>query len=113
MAIELRIQCVNKRQRPGPHERIQNIGGMFQPPPASPQSPTPPALAWRMSEIEALAKMHAGTHTFYTNVGGKRADVRIGKHLSSHGSPREYLTTEPDGLPPNDLLALPECLKLK
>jgi len=66
-----------------------------------------------MSEIEALAKMHAGTHTFYTDVGGKRADVRIGKDHSSHGSPREYLTTGPDGLPPNDLLALPECLKLK
>jgi hypothetical protein len=66
-----------------------------------------------MSEIEALAKIYAGTHTFYTDIGGQRADVRIGKHLSNHGSPREYLTTEPDGLPPSGLLALPECLKLK
>lgn len=109
MATDLRIQCIIKRNRPGPHERIQKLGGMAQPPRVSPQSPTPPALPWRMSEIEALAKMHAGTHTFYIDEGGKRANVRIGRHRADDGLTHEYLTTDADGLPPTHLLALPDC----
>ena len=109
MPIDLRIQCISKSHRSGPHERIQSLGGMMQQPVASPQSPTPPAVPWRMGEIEALAKMNAGTHTFYTEEGGKRANVRIGRHRTSDGLTHEYLTTEADGLPPNALLALPDC----
>jgi hypothetical protein len=93
MAIDVQVQCINKRDRPGPHERIQNIGGV-----------NPDGGRWKLREDQAIAGMKVGTWTFYTNVSGARANVRIGRHLGN-----EYLTTEPDGLPPNNLLRLPEC----
>ena len=93
MAIDVQVRCINKRNRPGPHERIQNIGGI-----------NADGGRWKLSEEEAIAGKKAGKWTFYTNVSGRRAYVRIGRHLG-----REYLTTEPDGQQPNNLLALPEC----
>ena len=93
MAIDVQVQCINKRNRPGPHERIQAIGGV-----------NPDGKTWKLAEDDAIAGMKAGKWTFYTNVAGRRANVRIGHHLG-----REYLTTEPDGQQPNNLLSLPEC----
>jgi hypothetical protein len=93
MATDVQVKCINKRNRPGPHERIQNIGGV-----------NPDGARWKWSEEKALSEMHAGRYTFFTLVNGKRANVRIGSHL---GHP--YLTTEPDGQQPNNLLSLPEC----
>jgi hypothetical protein len=93
MAIDVQVQCINKRNRPGPHERIQSIGGL-----------NGDGTRWKLSEDEAIAGMKAAKWMFYTNVSGRRASVRIGYHLG-----REYLTTEPDGQQPNNLLSLPEC----
>ncbi|MBK7162666.1 MAG: DUF3892 domain-containing protein [Sphingomonadales bacterium] len=45
-------------------------------------------------------------HTFWTYVGGRRADIVIKNHPATG---REYLTTEADGFPPNNLLMLPRC----
>lgn len=93
MAIDAQVHCINKRNRPGPHERIQNIGGVNS-----------DGQRWKLTEDAAIEGMKAGRWTFYTNVNGRRANVRIGHHLG-----HEYLTTEPDGQQPNNLLALPEC----
>ena len=55
------------------------------------------------------ARRIAGTHTFYIDERGKCANVRIGRHRADDGLSHEYLTTDPDGLPPTGLLALPDC----
>lgn len=93
MAADVQVQCINKRDRQSPHERIKSIGGVRT-----------DGVRWKLGEDEAIAGMKAGTWTFFTNVNNRRANVRIGHHLG-----HEYLTTEPDGQQPNNLLALPEC----
>jgi hypothetical protein len=90
---EVQVQCINKRNRTSPHERIQNIGGI-----------NPDGARWKLTEEQAIAGMEVGTWSFYTLVNGRRPNVRVGRHLG-----RKYLTTEPDGQQPNNLLALPEC----
>ena len=93
MATDVQIQCINKTDRYNPHERIRNVGGIKN-----------DGTRWKLGEDAAIAGMKAGQWTFYTMVSGRRANVRIGIHLG-----HEYLTTEPDGQQPNNLLSLPEC----
>ena len=93
MTLDVRVKCINRTDRTNPHERIENIGGL-----------NPDGKRWRLTEDEAIAGMKSGKWTFHTLVNGRRATVRIGRH-----SGREYLTTEPDGQQPNNLLSLPEC----
>jgi hypothetical protein len=108
MAIDRQVQCIIKRHRPGPHERIQAIGGLT---PAKSLLGDP--TNWQENEDIAIIQIRGGTHTYYTMEGGKRANVRIGKHTTDKGTPKEraheYLTTEADGYPPNNLLSLPDC----
>ena len=47
-----------------------------------------------------------GTHRFWTTAGGESVWVVVRKHPTSG---RQYLATENDGYPPNNLLSLPEC----
>lgn len=94
MAQDVQVQCIRKRNRTDAHERIQEIGGA-----------NVSGTFWHLPEEQAIAGMKRGDWTFYTLVSGVRANVRIGRH---HLKP-EYLTTEPDGYQPNNLLALPEC----
>ncbi len=82
------VTCVTKPDRPGPHERIQAIGG----------------TGWKHSEDDAIRWIKAGTESYYVNRGGATVRVIIAARLG-----REYLKTEPDGEAPDNLLALPEC----
>ena len=45
------------------------------------------------------------THTYYTNVGGRRANVRV--YTDRRGV--QHLTTNPDAYKPNNLDNLPNC----
>ena len=82
------VTCVTKPDRPGPHERIQAIGGS----------------GWKHSEDDAIRWIKAGTESYYLQSGGATVRVIIATRLG-----REYLKTEPDGERPDNLLALPEC----
>ena len=52
----------------------------------------------------AAASIEAKTNTFYTLVGGKRADVGV-----VNGANGKYVRTYADGVWNDNLLALPEC----
>ena len=91
MAIRVQIQCINKTDRQNPHERIRNVGGVHD------------GQRWRMSVNEAIAAIKKGDYTFWTQGGGRTADVIIAVH-NGH----EYLKTTNDGIQPDNLPALPE-----
>ena len=86
--MDRKITCINKTNRPDPHERISHVGGS----------------GWRMTLDQAITAIENGTDTFHTMVDGKRAEVIIAKHNGN-----KYLKTENDGEQPNNLLSLPEC----
>jgi hypothetical protein len=93
MAQRVQIMCINKSDRQNPHERIRNVGGV-----------NAGWTRWKLSEDEAIRGIEAGKWDFYTHVDGRTADVIIAVHLG-----RKYLKTKPDGVRPDNLLALPEC----
>lgn len=92
MATNRQIQCINRTTRTDPHERISHVGGVEN------------GRAWKMTLDEAIAAIRANVYSFYVSVGGKSVWVVIAYH---NGNP--YLKTEPDGLHPNNLLALRDC----
>jgi hypothetical protein len=94
MAQDVQIHCINKTDRTNPHERIQSVGGINS-----------DGTRWKMSEDTAIAGMKSGTWRFWTTGGGKSVWVIIERTGQGH----EYLKTEPDGVVPDNLLALPEC----
>jgi len=92
--MDLQIDCINKTDRYNPHERILNIGG-FNP---------GAATRWKITQPQAIAYIESREHSFYTLVGGLRANVIIATHNGN-----KYIKTENDDLQPNNLLSLPEC----
>jgi hypothetical protein len=93
MAEYVQIQCVSKRPRQDPHQRISHVGGV-----------NPNGTRWKLGEDEAIAGIRQDKWSFYVHTGGARVDVIIATH---NGNP--YLKTRADGLQPDNLLALPEC----
>lgn len=91
-----RISCVNKTDRPNPHERIRGIGGI------NPDG----ASRWWVTQERAIEKIDSGEWQFYVErPQGDRVKVIVA--VSRYGN--KYLKTEADGDQPNNLLALPEC----
>ena len=94
MADQVRVSCINKTNRPDPHERISHIGGTNS-------DGTP----WKLAEDAAIADIERGKWAFYLErPQGDRVEVIIATRLG-----RKYLKTTADGDQPNNLLALPEC----
>lgn len=83
---ELRATCVTRTGTT--HETITHLGG-------------PANGGWKMTKQQVIDSMR--THTFYTEVDGKRADLHVVK-----GNP-DYVQTIADGRWTNNLLALPRC----
>ena len=86
--MDRQITCINKTDRYNPHESISHIGG----------------AGWRMSQPDAISTIESRRESFYTFVGGRRANVIVATHNGN-----KYLKTENDGLHPNNLLELTEC----
>ena len=91
------ITCTTK-DGPDPDYRIDKIGGA-----TGAKGTNGP---WRLTIDQAIAGMRSGAWTFFVNVHGREVDVLIKRHPKSG---RDYLTTEADGFPPNNLLRLPDC----
>lgn len=88
---DLQISCINKTNRQDAHERIRNVGGIYN------------NQRWKMTEDEAISAIERGQHSFFV-MRPDRVKVVVAQRLG-----HKYLKTEPDGEQPNNLLALPEC----
>ena len=96
MAVNVQIKCINKSDRPNPHERIVNIGG----------SPGATTTRWKRSQQQAITEIEAGTYNYYVAVPNAEA-VWVIVATSQWG--HKYIKTTADGEHPNNLLALAEC----
>ncbi len=85
---DVQVSCINKQPRNSTHEGISHLGGS----------------GWRWTRQQVIDSIKRKTNTFYTRVGGKRADVGVNK-----GRHAEYVQTYADGRWNNNLLSLPEC----
>ena len=85
------VTCINKQPRNDTHEGITHLGG-------------PGGGGWKLSRDQVIASINSKSNTFYTMVGGKRADIGV-----FQGPTGPYLRTYADGAWNNNLLALPEC----
>jgi len=83
---DIRITCVTKTAPR--HEAITGIGNGTQ---------------W-WTEQQAITRIESKADTFHTMVNNKRADV-----LVVNGPTKKYLRTHADGVPNDNLLALPAC----
>lgn len=93
MAETVQILCIRKTDRTEPHERIEGVGGV-----------NPDHTRWYLTEDQAIAYIEDGTHSFYVHTGLNSVWVVVAERLG-----RKYLKTQPDGVPPDTLLRLPEC----
>ena len=89
---DVQITCITKRPNHlDPHHHITHLGGTG-------------GSGWRWTREQVIASIEAKTNTFFTLVGGKRADVGV-----VNGANGKFLRTYADGAWNDNLLALPEC----
>lgn len=86
---DLQVTCITKLNRNSTHEGITHLGGN----------------TWaKKTRQQVIADIESGTNTYYTLVGGKRANVGV-----VQGSNGKYVRTHADGVWNDNLLALPDC----
>jgi len=85
---DVQVTCINKQPRQNPHEGITHVGGS----------------GWRWTTQQVIDSINGKTNTFFTFVGGRRADVGV-----VNGPNGQYLRTHADGQWNDNLLALSEC----
>jgi hypothetical protein len=88
------VKCVNKRDRPNPHERITHIGGYG-------------TSAWKLTQEDAIGKIERREWDFYVALPGTTQVVWVEVGLSRYGN--KYLRTQGDDDQRNNLPSLPEC----
>lgn len=94
MADKVEIKCVNKSDRPNPHERIRAVGGFHN------------GKSWKLSQEDAIKGIESGRWEFFVNVRQQVVKVIVATSRFGH----KYIKTVNDGEAPNNLLSLPECI---
>lgn len=95
METRYRISCVTRSDLMNHDRRLRGIGGV-----------NADGAHWRISEAQAVAGIEAGRWSFYVERGGR--DLPVVVAVSKYGL--KYIKGIEDGLHPETLLALPECL---
>ena len=85
---DVQVTCITKPNRDSTHESITHLGG----------------AGWRWTTQQVIASIESKANTFYTLVGGKRANVGV-----VNGKTGKYLRTYADNTWNDNLLALAEC----
>ncbi|WP_027556189.1 DUF3892 domain-containing protein [Bradyrhizobium sp. Cp5.3] len=93
MAKLARIRCINKTDKMDPHERIENVGGVYS-----------SGSRWKQSVSQTIKDIESGEWEFYVEEDGITVGLIVAKH-NGH----KYIKTTADGIQPNDLLSLAEC----
>jgi hypothetical protein len=88
------IKCINKQDRPNPHEHITHVGGYE-------------ASQWKLTQQEAIDYIERGEWKFWVKPPGFTSSVWVIVAVSRYGY--KYLKTAADGENENNLLSLPEC----
>lgn len=83
------VTGINKKDRNSTHEGITHLGN--------------PAANWKWPRADVIQSINSGTNTFFTNVNGKRANIRV-----VPGPNGPYVRTIADNVWNDNLLALPE-----
>jgi len=86
---DVRVKCINKQPRNDTHEGITHLGGD----------------GWKWTRQQVADSIRAKTNTFYTLVGGTRANLGV-----VDGPRGPYVRTYADGKWNDNLLALIECV---
>ncbi|MHB9004604.1 MAG: DUF3892 domain-containing protein [Coriobacteriia bacterium] len=94
MAVDIRIQCINKRDRSNPYERITHVGGV-----------NADSTRWKLTQEDAIAGVEADKWRFWVSVNNDKVWVVVATSAAGN----KYLKTQNDGDEPNNLLSLPEC----
>jgi hypothetical protein len=90
LMADVQVTCITKPNRDSKHEAISHLGG----------------AGWYWTRQQVFDSINAKTNTFYTMVGGKRANVGVVD--GPHG---QFVRTYADGVWSDNLLALPECAR--
>jgi hypothetical protein len=85
---DVQVTCINKLPRNDSHEGITHLGNS----------------TGKWTRLSVINWIEANTHTFYTRVDGKRAEVGV-----VEGPNGKYVRTHADSYYNDNLLALPEC----
>src|SRR5262245_26870558 len=67
------IKCVNKRDRPNPHERITHVGGFG-------------TSRWKLTQEDAIGKIERGEWNFYVALPGSSKSVWVEVATSRFGN---------------------------
>jgi hypothetical protein len=86
--ITLQVTCITTSDLLTGHEAITAIGG----------------ATFYTSKQEAIRNIESRTHSYYTSVNGKRAEVGV-----REGANGKFLQTYADGYWNNNFLALGQC----
>ena len=86
---DVQVRCINKQPRNDTHHGITHLGGQD----------------WKWPRADVIRSIEGKTNTFYTLVGGNRANVEV--RNGEHG---KYVLFYADGKWNDNLLALPECV---
>lgn len=92
---DYKVECI-RRDGSDADRRIDRLGG-----------PKPDGTGYWNDTIDMVIHfIETKQHRFWTEAGGISAWIEVKVHPTSF---RQYLATEPDDYPHNNLLHLPEC----